>query len=186
MLGIVTLRVDADRHQLHLGADPRTQPFLHLAHDRGHHRADRGAAGVDETHDHDLVAHQVFFQADDLAVLVQQGHVGKLDPGSLRAGLFGPHVVPGVFILRVGQRLADTDGQQAERQQASMCESVHVRFLLLGIAGYHPNAGKGLVIETRAQGRRPHVQVPGTVLIEGHRGLIDAVGDFQGGDLLRA
>ncbi|MNG03643.1 hypothetical protein D3C84_867320 [compost metagenome] len=116
---------------MHLGADPRAQLFLHPAHDRGHHRADRGAVGVDETHDHDLVAHQVFFQADDLAVLVQQGHIGKPDPGSLRAGGVGRHVVPGVLVHRVSQRLVDTEGQQAERQQAAMRESVHVSFLLV-------------------------------------------------------
>ncbi|MCY1366538.1 hypothetical protein D9M69_534370 [compost metagenome] len=108
--------------------------FLYPAHDRGHHRADRGATGVNETHDHDFVADQVFFQVDDLAVLVQQGHVGKSDPGVLRAGGAGRRVVPGVLVRRVSQRLVDTEGQQAKRQQAAMRESVHVGFL---VSGYH-------------------------------------------------
>src|SRR3990167_8008101 len=54
----------------------------------------------------------------------------------------------------------------------------------VGIAGNHPNAGKGLVIETRAKGRRTHVQVPGAVLVEGHRGFIDAIAHVKGRDLL--
>ena len=85
--GVVALGVDTDRHQLHFFTHPAAQLLLHLAHDRRHHRAHRGATGVDKAHDHQAVGNQVLLQTHRHAVLVEQLHIGKTYRGFFLVGL---------------------------------------------------------------------------------------------------
>ncbi|MNL50453.1 hypothetical protein D3C87_1734710 [compost metagenome] len=50
--------------------------------------------------------------------------------------------------------------------------------------GQHPHAGKSLIAEFRAQGRRTHVQVPGAFLVKRYRGFINAIADVPCCDVL--